>query len=304
MSIDVTILGCGSATPTVFRNPTSQWLDVHGNYILLDCGEGTQVQLLKHRLKMSKLKAICISHLHGDHFFGLPGLISSMHLMGRKSKLLLIGPPELFTLLELMFKFSQTELRFPLEFIPVVAEEAPQKIDFASFTIETVALNHRIPTTGFIIREKPRQRHLIPEMLSAYNIPQNQRNAIKRGEDFISENGEVIPNRLITKDPSRHVSYAFCSDTAPDPTIVQAIQGVTALYHEATFEDELSDRAKDTFHSTATQAALQAKEAHVEHLYLGHFSSRYQDTNTIVHQARRVFKNSSAVEDGFSFKVM
>ncbi len=304
MSIQVTVLGCGSATPTTFRNPTAQWLEIQGENYLIDCGEGTQIQLLKHKLKMNRLKAVFISHLHGDHFFGLPGLISSMHLMGRKDKLLVYAPEGLFTILDQIFKFSQTELRFELVYIAVNTSESNVIIDSAKFQVITIPLKHRIHCAGFLFKEKPKPRNLRPEQIDFYNVPVPERKKIKLGHDFTTPQGQVVPNRKLTIDPPRAVSYAFCSDTAPDESIIPIIDSVTALYHEATFEDELGSRAEQTFHSTASQAAMQAKLANVEKLFLGHFSSRYRDTSKIEFQASQIFHNAITVFDGFSFEVM
>jgi ribonuclease Z len=304
MSIHVTVLGCGSATPTSFRNPSSQWLDIQGEHYLIDCGEGTQTQLLKFKLRMSKLKAIFISHLHGDHFFGLPGLISSMHLMGRKEKLQIYGPEGLFPILDSIFQCSQTELRFHLEYIVVDTFKSYVLLETPKFEVISIPLKHRIPCSGFLFREKPKPRNLRPELMKFYNVPIYARKKIKQGNDFTSSSGEVIPNSKLTLDPARSVSYAYCSDTAPDESIIPIIDSATALYHEATFEDNLIDRAEQTFHSTASQAASQAKLANVEKLYLGHFSSRYRDTKTIENQACAIFPNTSNVHDGFTFDIM
>jgi ribonuclease Z len=304
MSIEVTILGCGSATPTLTRNPTSQWIDIHGTSLLIDCGEGTQAQMLKLNLKMNRLKAICISHLHGDHFFGLPGLLSSMHLLGRKNKLIIFGPPPLKKFLEDLFQLSDTTLRFPLEFIPVIESSNSEKLaDFGSFQLLSIPLNHRISCSGFLIKEKPKPRNLRPEYLSFHEIPINKRQEIKEGVDFIKNDGTVIKNSQLTFDPPRSVSYAFCSDTAPLDDTVKAIANSTVLYHEATFEDELIERAELTFHSTASQAASQAKNANVEQLYIGHFSSRYSETKRLEDQAKSIFNKTFAVYDGFKFKI-
>jgi ribonuclease Z len=303
MSINVTILGCGSATPTLLRNPTAQWIEIHGNCFLVDCGEGTQIQLLKYQLKMNRLKAVCISHLHGDHFFGLPGLLSSMHLMGRKNKLQIFGPEGLFKFLDDLFRLSDTILRFPLEYIQVPAEESIELADFGTFKLLSIPLNHRIACAGFLFKESPKLRKLKAEYIRFHEVPIYIRHQIKEGADYIKPDGTCIQNQLLTFDPPRSVSYAFCSDTAPFVTTVNSIKGVTALYHEATFDDDLVERAKLTFHSTASQAALQALEANVEELYLGHFSSRYNDTDRILEQAQKIFPNSIAVFDGLSFKV-
>lgn len=304
MSIQVTILGCGSATPTLFRNPTAQWVDIQGVNYLVDCGEGTQTQLMKYKLKMSKLKVIFISHLHGDHFFGLPGLISSMHLMGRREKLDIYGPEGLADILALIFKFSETELRFPLNVVEVDTTSHQVIMESTSIEVYSIPLKHRIPCAGFLFKEKPRLRNLRGDMIKEYNVPYAERKRLKQGEDFVTLSGEVIPNKVLTLNPKPPVSYAYCSDTAPSDSVVQATINATAMYHEATFENDLEARAKETFHSTASQAASQAKAANIGKLYLGHFSSRYRDTSLILTQAQEVFPNTELVYDGFNFEVM
>lgn len=303
MSIQITILGCGSATPTLFRNPTAQWLEIHGRFFLIDCGEGTQVEMLRYKLKMSKLKAVFISHLHGDHFFGLPGLISSMHLMGRKEKLQIIGPEGLKEILELIFKFSETSLRFPLDIIELKAGFAGPVFTGGSFAVECFPLNHRIPCFGFKFSENAKMRNLKQDIIDYYAVPVNDRKKIKAGSDFITPEGERIPNEVLCHPPSTSVSYAFCSDTAPNSDYIKYIEGVDALYHEATFENDLEQRAADTFHSTAAQAAEQARIARVKRLYLGHFSSRYRETEIILSQAKSIFPETETVKDGYSFTV-
>jgi ribonuclease Z len=303
MSIQVTILGCGSATPTLFRNPTAQWIELHGRFFLIDCGEGTQVEMLRHKLKMSKLKAIFISHLHGDHFFGLPGLISSMHLMGRKEKLQIIGPQGLKEIIELIFHHSETSLRFALDIMELEPGYAGKILAGNSFEVFAFPLNHRISCFGFKFSESPKMRNLKPEMIEYYKVPVEDRKKIKEGADFIDPDGKRIPNSTLCYSPSASVQYAFCSDTAPGKDIIEYVKGVDALYHEATFENDLETRAADTFHSTAAQAAGQAREAKVKKLYLGHFSSRYRDTDIILNQAIAVFSNTVTVSDGYSFSV-
>lgn len=303
MSIQVTILGCGSATPTLFRNPTSQWVEIHGRFFLIDCGEGTQVELLRRKLKMSKIRAVFISHLHGDHFFGLPGLISSMHLMGRKEKLLLIGPKGLKQIMQLIFQLSETTLRFQLDITELEDNSNGVIFSESSFHVSAFPLNHRISTFGYKFSENPKLRNLRPEMIEYYKIPVAERKKIKAGSDFRLPTGELVPNSKLCFEPSPSVEYAFCSDTAPQSEIIPHIKSVTALYHEATFENDLAARAVQTFHSTAAEAALQAKLAGVKKLYLGHFSSRYRDTDVILSQAREVFPDTEAVYDGFSFTV-
>jgi len=301
MAIELTILGCGSATPTLNRNPTSQHLRIQSTDILVDCGEGTQIQCLKNKVKINKIRAVFISHLHGDHYLGLPGLISSMHLLGRKNLLTVYGPPPLERIINMQLEVSQTTLRYPLEFIATDANKPHLLAVFPEFSVHSFPLKHRIPCTGFIFRENPRLRKLSDAAVHDYNIPVIHYRRIKEGEDYVDDNGLIIPNNLLTSDPLPPVSYAFCSDTAPDPSVTKAVENVDHLYHEATFLEELSDRAAETFHSTAMQAAKTAVDANVKHLLLGHYSSRYGDSFPLQQEAETIFPGAKAVEDGMKF---
>jgi ribonuclease Z len=303
MAIELTILGSGSATPTLTRNPTSQFLQIDGKCLLIDCGEGTQMQLMKFQLKSSKIDTILISHLHGDHYFGLPGLLSSMHLMGRTAALKLIAPPELNVILKEQFSISQTILNYPIEFIATQNEIAKTVLENSSFSIQTFPLNHRIPCTGFIVREKEKPRNIRQDIIEMYKPELSQFKAIKAGADLVLPNGQVIPNKLITNDPSKPVSYAFCSDTAPSESVFEFLVDIDCLYHEATFDEELVQRAKETFHSTARQAALVAKRSNVKQLIIGHFSSRYREIETLLAQAQSVFPFTRAAFDGMFLQI-
>jgi len=303
MAIDLTILGSGSATPTLTRNPTSQFLQIDGKCLLIDCGEGTQMQLMKFQLKLSKIDTILISHLHGDHYFGLPGLLSSMHLMGRTAVLKLLAPPELNEILKEQFSISQTVLNYPIEFIATQDKIAETILENSSFSIQTFPLHHRIPCTGFIIREKEKPRNIRQDIIKMYKPDVSQLKAIKTGADLTLANGQVISNKLITNDPPKTVSYAFCSDTAPSELVFEFLKDIDCLYHEATFDDELVQRAKETFHSTARQAALVAKRANVNQLIIGHFSSRYREIELLLTQAQSVFPFTRAAFDGMVLQI-
>ena len=301
MAIELTILGCGSATPTLNRNPTSQHLRIQSTDILIDCGEGTQMQCLKSKIKINKIRAVFISHLHGDHYLGLPGLISSMHLMGRQNLLTVYGPAPLEKIINMQLEVSQTRLKYPLEFVVINHEEGELLAEFPEFSVHSFPLKHRIPCAGFIFRENPRPRRLSESAVKDYSIPMTHFKRIKLGEDYVDDNGSVISNNLLTSDPLPSVSYAYCSDTAPDPSVTRALKNVDHLYHEATFLEELAERAFETFHSTALQAAKTAVNANVKHLLIGHFSSRYGDSLPLQHEAATIFPGVIAVEDGMKF---
>ena len=301
MSIELHILGSGSATPIPGRNPTAQLLKLDQSEVLIDCGEGTQIQMLRFRHKASRIKVILISHLHGDHYLGLPGLLSSMHLMGRKEPVHLFGPPQLKEILDFQFKVSETVLKFPLHFHPTQDVEVAHLTEFCGFDIYSFPLNHRIPTTGFLFKEKPRRGHLITEMLRQYKIPVEMYKEIKAGADFITTDGNLIPNHLLVKPSTPSISYAYCSDTAPTLSTLNVIKGVDWLYHEATFLHELIDRATETFHTTAKQAGEIAQSAGVKNLIIGHFSSRYRDLKPLQNEAALAFDQVIAAEDGMKF---
>jgi ribonuclease Z len=292
------ILGCGSATPTPYRNPTAQVLQFEQFSVLIDCGEGTQMQMLKYKVKSSRIHSIFISHLHGDHYLGLPGLISSMHLLGRKHALHIYAPKALFELLEMQFQMSETHLQFPLHLhtVECVVKEKIAEID--GFEVFTFPLSHGIPCFGFQFIQKPKTGSLNMEMIERYNIPVSEFKKIKSGADYSTPAGTVIPNSILVKPNAAALSYAYCSDTAPCETVIEAVTGSTWLYHEATFLHELKQRAVETFHSTALEAATAAKKAGVKNLIIGHFSSRYRETTLLEAEANTIFPQTIAAQDG------
>jgi ribonuclease Z len=292
------ILGCGSATPTTYRNPSAQLLRFESADVLIDCGEGTQMQLLKHKLKSSRIHSIFISHLHGDHYLGLQGLLSSMHLLGRKQPLHLYGPEELFKLINLQFELSETDLRYSLIYHALDCDSKQHIADLEGFDVYTFPLNHRIPCFGFQFVEKPKSGSLRMDMVAQYRIPVSEFKRIKAGGDFVTTNHSTIPNSLLLKPAPAPVSYAYCSDTAYDEGVIEAVRGTTWLYHEATFLHDLKERAVETFHSTALEAGKVAQIANVERLIIGHFSSRYRETELLEMEAKSVFPNTQAAFDG------
>jgi ribonuclease Z len=298
MSIKLVILGSGSATPTLQRNPSAQWLRIQDCDMLIDCGEGTQLQLLRFQLRLNKIRAIFISHLHGDHYLGLPGLISSMHLTGRSAPLQLFGPTPLMDILQKQFEVSDTRLSFRIDFTPVTAGQTQWLGNFEHFTVKAFPLNHRIACSGFLFREKPGLQNIRKEALAKYRIPIHFLQGIREGKDYNTGSGELVPNSELTYPPRHQASYAYCSDTAPDESYIQLISGVDCLYHEATFAADLKSRAINTYHSTAPEAAEIAARAGVKKLLIGHFSSRYRDVSALVTQARAIFPDTEAVNDG------
>ncbi len=283
----VTILGNGSAVPTAWQNPTAQLLQYNGRRFLIDCGEGTQMQMIRYNISYRNLDRIFISHLHGDHYFGLIGLISTLHLYGRRKPLHVYGPAALEKVLHLQLEVSDTQLRFPLPF-HALPEEGVIYED-KTLTVSCFPLDHRIPTRGFLFREKPRERNLRKAFVKKYHPGVEQMHRIKQGDDFVLPDGMVLPNPDITLDPPAPRSYAYCSDTAYNPKLTDYVRGVDLLYHEATFDDAMAGMAAKKFHSTARQAAQIAADAGVKKLLLGHFSARFTTVGHLLEEAREVF---------------
>jgi ribonuclease Z len=297
------ILGNNSAIPAHNRNQTSQLLQLDSQYILIDCGEGTQIQLSKLNIKLGRIKTVLISHLHGDHYFGLIGLISTMHLFHRNTKLTVFAPPELEEIMNLQLKASQTVLNFELEFIPLIHEGSQVVLHEDQFYVEAFPLDHGISCYGFLIKEHPKQWRInkdrLPEAILIQEILQ-----LKQGKDVLNEDGSVryrLDEYTLPPRPSR--SYAFCSDTSYNEDIIPYIQGVNLLYHEATFADEMLERAELTYHSTATQAASIARLAGVDRLLLGHYSTRYKDPAPLLNEAREVFQESYLSQEGETIRL-
>jgi ribonuclease Z len=297
----ILILGSGSATPTVTRNPTAQILEVSGRFFLIDCGETTQLSLLRKKIPLLKINHIFISHLHGDHWLGLPGLISSMHLGGRTAPLKLFCPKGMEVLLQTIFQYSDTQLQFEIEYHFHHPSEKNLIWEDDGMEIFSFPLTHKIPCNGFLFQEKPKLRNLRREAIEVYKIPVESMMEIKSGKDWKHPDGRIIPNALLTKDPKTSSSYAFCSDTAFNLDLPKFFPQVTVLYHEATFTEELADRAVKTLHSTALQAGKIAQLSNAKNLLIGHFSSRYKDLNPFLVEVKRNFENTTLVFDGFIF---
>lgn len=299
-NFELTILGCSSATPTSTRNPTAQLLNIAERFFLIDCGEATQIQLRKFKLKFQRINHIFISHLHGDHYLGLIGLLSSMHLLGRTVDLHLYCPSELEEIIEVQFKHSQTYLRFKIIYHHHKYIANDLIFEDNKVEVRTILLNHRIPCCGFLFTEKPLLSNISKEIIQKYQIPVEQILSIKGGADFITTEGELIPNSKLVSNKLKPRSYAYCSDTCYDERIIEFIKGVDLLYHEATFLNEMLPRAKETFHSTALQAATIAQKAEVHQLMIGHYSARYRDLQPLLDEAQTVFSNTILSIEGKS----
>ena len=304
MKFELTILGCSSATPTSNRHPTAQVLNILERFFLIDCGEGTQMQLRKYKVKMQKINHIFISHLHGDHYFGLIGLLSSMHLLGRKNPIQIYAHPDLESIINLQLKTSDTRLNYPVIFHYLQFDKSILLLDDLYYSVETIILKHRIPCCGFLFKEKPRLKNIRKEKLIEYGIPVSSIADLREGKDYITPTGEVIPNAVIAFDAPPPRAYAYCSDTAFDERVAEKVKGVDLLYHEATFTQELLNRAKETFHSTASQAATIAAKANAKKLIIGHYSARYRDIQPLVAEAQNVFPQTVPAIEGEVYKVV
>jgi ribonuclease Z len=303
MKFEVTILGSSSATPVYNRNPTSQLLNCNEKFYLIDCGEGTQQQLIKYNFKANKIDHIFISHLHGDHYFGLIGLLSSLHLNGRIKPMKIFGPDALIEILSLQFKHSETILRYPLEFNGITADESRLIFENSDLTVSTVILNHRIPCTGFKFTQKKRMRKLLVDKLEADGVGIEYYPLLKRGADLELPGGSVFLNQDYTIDSESPRSYGYCSDTLFDPRYFKSIANCNLLYHESTFLHELLERANQTHHTTALQAAEVAKITNAEKLLIGHFSSRYKALLPLLEEASSVFENTELALEGNTYQI-
>lgn len=300
----VLILGSASASPTLNRNPTSQLVNINEQYYLIDCGEGTQLRLREHKIKFQRLHHIFISHLHGDHYLGLIGLLQTMHLLGRTIDLHLYGPPGLKELIDLHLKYSCSSLRYLLVFHPIHTEKSEVIFENEQISVTTLILNHRIPCTGFLFKEKTKPRKINPSAIAQYCIPKHAINNLKKGMDYIAfDTKKVIKNEELTLKPAKSRSYAFCSDTKYLESIAPKIEGVDLLYHEATFMQNEEKRAKETFHSTACEAAQIALKSKAKLLIIGHFSNRYVKLDGLLEEAKSVFKNTRLALENLEFEI-
>lgn len=291
------ILGCGSALPTTRHFPTSQIVNVRDKLFMIDCGEGAQLQFRKSHLKFSRLNHIFISHLHGDHCFGLLGLISTLNLLGRTAELHIHSPKGLETLLTPMLDFFNRQMTYKVLFHEFDTKEQMLIYEDRSLTVTTIPLRHRMPCCGFLFAEKRRPNHIIREMVDFYQVPVYELNRIKNGADYVTPEGKTVSNNLLTRPSAPSRSYAYCSDTIYLPSIVEQIKGVDLLFHEATFANEDAPRAKETFHTTAAQAAEIARKAEVKKLLIGHFSARYEDENILLQEASAIFPDTQLAKE-------
>jgi len=298
----LTILGCYAATPRSFTNPTSQVLEIRNHLFLIDCAEGTQVQLRRNKLRFSKINHIFISHLHGDHFYGLIGLVSTFMLLNRNTDLHIYGPKGIEEVIKLQLKLSNSWVNYGLFFHELISIESEIIFEDEKVLVKTIPLKHRVYTNGFLFEEKVGDRKLNVDAVQNYEIDSCYYQKIKNGKDIILEDGRIIQNELLTFDPIPAKSYAFCSDTVYNENIIPLIKNIDLLYHEATFLQSEEELAGKTMHSTAKQAASIALKANVKQLILGHYSTRYESITTFKEEAETIFDNVLLGDDGASFE--
>lgn len=298
MDFELNILGCGSAKPTTRHQPTSQILNVRGKYFLIDCGEGAQTQMQKMGLSMAQIGHVFISHNHGDHVFGLPGLIGTMDLLGRTAELHIHGPQQVGELVAFLLRTYYADIKYQVHFHTVDPHQHALVYEDRSITVHSIPLQHRVPSVGYLFREKPGLPHIRREMIDAFNIPVSQINNIKAGASWTTEDGTVIPHERLTTPATPPRSYAYCSDTVYVPELRDILAGVTLLYHEATYMHERALRAEQTRHTTSVQAATLARDAAVGRLCIGHFSATIKDEDALLREAQAVFPNTILAREG------
>jgi ribonuclease Z len=302
-NFELTILGCSSATPTSSRNPTAQLLNIAERFFLIDCGEGTQMQLRKYKVKFQRINHIFISHLHGDHYLGIFGFLASMHLLGRTTDLHLYCPGELQEILEVNNKHSQTWLNYKVIYHHHTYQNDELLFEDDKVEVRSLVLNHRIPCSGFIFREKQIPGNMSKEVIARYKLKVDEIMRIKRGADHILPDGTIIPNSEMVINKRTPRSYAFCSDTIYNEAIIPYIKKVDLLYHEATFMQDMLERARQTFHTTAAQAGMIAVKAEVKQLMIGHYSARYKDLDPLLAEAKTIFENTILAKEGECTKI-
>lgn len=304
MSLRLTILGCHSATPRKNAFPTAQYLEINNCHFLIDCGEGTQRQMRKYKVGFSKINHIFISHLHGDHFFGLVGLLSTFGILNREKEIHIYGPKGIKEVVELSLKIAQSYSKFPIIFHELSSKKSELIFEDDKVEVHTIPLKHRVYTNGFLFREKTKLRKINVAATQHYpEIEKCDYQKIKEGNDYLLSNGEVVSNSALTFDPPKPLSYAYCSDTSYLPKLKELISGVDVLYHESTFLKDKEELAHKTGHSTAAQAAQLAKDSNVHQLVLGHYSSRYQNIELFKEEAQEYFENAHLAEPGKIFEI-
>lgn len=297
------ILGCGSALPTLRHQASSQIVEIHGKMMMVDCAEGTQIMLRRSRVAFTRISSVFISHLHGDHCLGLPGMISTFGMLDRRAPLSVYAPVEYESMFKAQLNFFCSALSYDVIFHPVDTTRQQIIYEDRSMTVETIPLDHRVPCAGFLFREKPTLPHIRREMIDFYKIPTSQINNIKHGADWSDEDGHLIPNSRLTEPAAPGRSYAYCSDTRYMPKLHEVVKGVNLLYHESTYDKTMSANTRKYYHSTAEEAARVAKDAGVGKLLLGHYSARYEDERVLLNEALPVFPNTELSQENMVIDV-
>jgi ribonuclease Z len=300
--LSVTILGNNSAVPAFNRHPTSQVVTHDGNNFLVDCGEGTQIQMIKYKIRRSKISHIFISHLHGDHYFGLVGLLNTFGLLSHKQELHVFGPAPLQQIIEMQMNVAETELPYPLYFHTLTKPEL--LVDNDRIRISCFPTTHRIECYGFLFEEKEGKRKLLIDRVRKHNIPVSFYSSLQNGLDYITPRGQIIKNDEVTTSPERGKKYAFCADTRYDENIIPYIYGADMIYHETTYLDNMREKALDRFHSTSRQAGEIARKAMIKKLLIGHFSSKYNVLDQFQHETREVFSNCELANEGVTYEIL
>ena len=303
MNPAVTILGCGSAKPTRTMSPSAQVLEMRDKQFLIDCGEGTQITMQRIGVRQNRLNNIFISHLHGDHCFGLIGLLSTWGMLGRTRDVTIYAQPDLERLLRPLIQYHCTDMGYEVRFHHINPQKSEVIYEDRTMTVKTLPLKHRVPCCGFLFEEKPREPHIIKEMIDTYQIPLVRIPEIKAGADFITTDGRIVKNQYLTTPPTPPKRYAYCSDTAYYEKLIPLIEGIDLLYHEATYNEEWASHAKTYLHSTARQAATIAAKAGVKQLLLGHFSARINDLNSLLEEAKEIFTLTDIAQEGHTYKI-
>jgi len=304
LSFELLILGSNSAAFAHKRHHTSQLLKIQNHHFLIDCGEGTQLLLKKYHIRLSKIDHVFISHLHGDHYFGLIGLLSTMHLFGRTKGVLLVGPPGLKEIISIQLRYSATSLAFKINFKEFEPDISEVIYDHPKYQVLTIPMDHRVPCSGYLFREKAKKRRIKRGVVKELKMSKPETIALKEGKDVLDDDGSIkYKNKKFTEDPHPSFSYAYCSDSKFKPELAGIVNGVDLMYHEATFANDMKNRAVSTYHSTAMQAAELAKLSKAKKLILGHFSARYEELDLILEEAQTVFDNSALAIEGTNFVI-
>ncbi len=299
----VKILGCGSALPTTRHMATSQVVDLRDKLYMIDCGEGAQLQMRRMHIKFSRMNHIFISHPHGDHCFGLPGLVSTLGMLGRIGELVIHAPKEIEEYMRPVMNIFCKGMPYEIRFNNIDTRSHALIMEDRSLAVYSIPLKHRVPTCGFLFEEKRKEAHIIREMVDFYRVPIRCLKDIKQGADYVTPEGETVPNARLTRPADPPKRYAYCSDTAFCPSIIPIIEGVDVLYHEATFSEANKARAKETFHSTAREAAEIARRANVKRLVIGHYSARYEEPTELCNEAKAVFPSVIMANEGMALQV-